>query len=527
MIRDYRETIRKSRYLLLLGFLAIFILSGNSEVFAGSEEHAPGVDKAMESVSDITSEASNANADQLSTHEEAHTAANNTEVSSKEHEEGHEEGHGGPIVHILLSLVVIIIAAKLGGDIALRLGQPEVLGELVVGVLIGNLTLLGFGYFEYIEHDAALGILSELGVILLLFEVGLETNVNEMTKVGVSSLLVAILGVIAPFFLGWGVAAFFAPDAETLVHVFVGATLTATSVGITARVLKDIGKIQQQESKIILGAAVIDDVLGLLTLAVCGGIITAANTGQALEIASFAKIVIMAIGFLAGAVVIGSLTSPHLFRLATNLRSHGLLLASSLAICFGLSYLAALVGLAPIVGAFTAGLILDEVHYKDLSTRQNDATIEQLIAPITSLLVPVFFVIMGAKVDVTVFGNVGILGFALGLTLAAIIGKQVCAFGVREKGLDRLVVGLGMIPRGEVGLIFIGIGAAMKLHGHPVVDSATFGAVVIMVIITTMVTPPLIKWRFGKIDSGKKAKSGSESNETMVNGSSSGFEAHP
>lgn len=408
-------------------------------------------------------------------------------------------GHGGAIMPVLLSLIVILFAAKIGGHFALRLKQPEVLGELVVGVIIGNLALLGIGGLEYLEHDDYVSILSELGVILLLFEVGLETNINEMKQVGWSSLLAAVLGVAAPFFLGWWVAAIFAPEAETLVHVFVGATLTATSVGITARVLKDIGKIQSKEAKIVLGAAVIDDVLGLLVLAVVGGIITAAESGGAVDVLGLVKILFLAVGFLVTAVVIGQRLMPKLFAAASYLRSHGLLLAFSLLVCFGLAYLAALVGLAPIVGAFTAGLILDEVHYEDLARRSDTESIEELIAPLTGVLVPIFFVIMGARVDLTVFTDTSVLSFAFWLTAAAILGKQVCGLGVVQKGVDRLAVGLGMIPRGEVGLIFIGIGAAMRLHGHPVVDPATFGAVVIMVIVTTMVTPPLITWRFGRL----------------------------
>ena len=407
-------------------------------------------------------------------------------------------GHGGPVIPVLLSLITILLAAKIGGDIAVRLGQPEVLGELIVGVVLGNLSLLGLGYLENFKPNEIIEILSELGVILLLFEVGLESSVSEMTKVGWSALSAAILGVVVPFFLGWGVAAYFVPDAGTLVHVFVGATLTATSVGITARVLKDLGKVKTDEAKIILGAAVIDDVLGLLTLAVVSAIIGATNTGAEMEVAGIAKIVVLAVGFLFVAILLGRYLSPLCFRVATILRAHGMLLATSLIICFGLSYLAALVGLAPIVGAFTAGLILEPIHYEELASRNNDSTIENLIEPITALLVPIFFVIMGERVDLRVFADPSIVGFAFWLTLVAIIGKQICSLGVLQKGLDKLVVGLGMIPRGEVGLIFVGIGASMTLHGKPVVDDATFGAVVIMVIVTTMVTPPLIKWRFAR-----------------------------
>jgi len=416
-------------------------------------------------------------------------------------------GGGGPITDVLLQIVIVLLAAKIGGDIAVRLNQPEVLGELVMGVVLGSCALFGVSWFDGLKTSEYIAILSELGVILLLFEVGLETNVKEMASVGTSALIVALLGVVVPFFLGWGVAWFFIPEADTLVHVFVGATLTATSVGITARVLKDLGKIQTKESKIILGAAVIDDVLGLMTLAVVSGIITAVDAGGQFETTEIFKIIGKAIAFLGGAIFLGHYCSGPLMKAATYLRSRGLLLAISLVICFGLSYIAqAIAGLAAIVGAFTAGLILDEVHYEDLAEKDaKGATIEELIAPITSLLVPIFFVVMGARVDVSVFGNFSILGFALTLTLMAIIGKQVCALGVREKDIDGTAVGLGMIPRGEVGLIFAGIGASLTLAGKPVIDSATFGAVVIMVIITTMATPPLIKWRFGQLSGSEPA----------------------
>lgn len=405
-------------------------------------------------------------------------------------------GHGAAVSAVLLSLVIILLAAKIGGDIAVRLGQPEVLGELSVGVLIGNLALFGFDGLEYLRHDPAMEILSELGVILLLFAVGLETSVKDMMKVGPSALFVAVLGVLVPGFIGWAISKAFMPEAHELVHVFVGATLCATSVGITARVLKDLGKIRTEESRIILGAAVIDDVLGLLVLAIVTGIIQATNAGATLETSAIVGKIVLAFGFLAVAIVVGTFFSPLLFRIATRMRSHGILLATSLVVCFGLSYLAALVELAPIVGAFTAGLILEPVHYRDLSTRSNNAEIDELIEPIAALLVPIFFVSMGAKVEILKFADWSILGFAFALTIGAIIGKQVCSLGVLSKSADRLLVGLGMIPRGEVGLIFAGIGYSLMLNGQRVIDSAAFGAVVFMVIVTTMVTPPAIKWRY-------------------------------
>jgi len=402
-------------------------------------------------------------------------------------------GQGVEIGRVFLALILILLAAKIGGELAERIRQPAVLGELVFGVILGNLALVGYHGLEFLKADQAVELLAQIGVVLLLFEVGLESNLKEMMGVGLSSFLVALLGVITPFVLGWGVGAWFLPQENPLVHVFLGATLTATSVGITARVLKDLGKIKSQEGKIILGAAVVDDVMGLVILAGVTGIISAANTGgSGISAVSIALIIGKAMVFLVGALVLGVYLSPRLFKLASRLRVHGVLLTTSISGCFLLAYLASEIELAPIVGAFAAGLILDPVHYRDFTDR-GEHGIEELIRPITTFLVPIFFVLMGIRVDLTTFARVEILGFAAVLTLAAMIGKQACALGVVEKGLDRLSVGIGMIPRGEVGLIFAGIGSSMVLRGELVVSSSTFSAVVIMVIVTTLATPPVLK----------------------------------
>ena len=401
-------------------------------------------------------------------------------------------GHGGPVVPVLLGLVLILAAAKLGGEIFERLGQPAVLGELLFGIVLGNLALTGYGGFGFLATDPGLEILAQLGVILLLFQVGLESNIQEMLSVGWSSLLVAVLGVIAPFLLGWGVSAWLLPGEETLAHLFIGATLSATSVGITARVLKDLGKVSTRESKIILGAAVIDDVLGLVILSVVAGTIGAANTGGSLATLDALGIVAKAIAFLVGAILAGGWLSQRVFRLASTLQIQGILLALSLAACFLLAYLADRIGLATIVGAFAAGLILDGVQYRDLGERTKHS-IEELIHPIAGFLVPVFFVLMGARVDLSSFGHLGVLGFAAMLSLAAILGKVICAAGVLERGLDRLSVAVGMVPRGEVGLIFAGLGAQLTLHGRQVITPPVFAAVVVMVIVTTLITPPALK----------------------------------
>jgi len=412
------------------------------------------------------------------------------EIQTDEKESGEEDDFAS----ILLALVIILLAAKLGGDLCERVKQPAVLGELIFGVILGNVYLLGFGGFEHIKHHISIEILAEIGVIILLFEVGLESNLKEMMSVGLVSFFVAILGVIAPFLLGWGVSAMFLPDASIYIHIFIGATLTATSVGITARVLQDMGRIRYRESKIILGAAVIDDVLGLVILAIVTGVISSANAGgDGVSSGLVLLIIFKAFAFIFGSILIGGLVAPKIFGFVAKLRGTGLLISFSLMFCFILAYFAKIIDLAPIVGAFAAGLILDDVHYKDL-TSKGEANLSVLLRPIAAFLVPIFFVYMGIKVDIMSFGNVSILGFALVLTIAAIAGKQICSLGVIfEKKINKWVIGLGMIPRGEVGLIFVGIGAKLTIDGQPVIDSNTFSAVIIMVILTTLVTPPVLK----------------------------------
>lgn len=401
--------------------------------------------------------------------------------------------HAGSVASVLLSLTVILIAAKVGGDLAVRLGQPSVLGELLFGVLLGNLPLFGVTAIESIEHDASIDLLAQLGVIILLFEVGLESTVAQMMKVGLSSFLVAIVGVLAPFSLGWGVAAWLLPTHSSYVHAFLGAALTATSVGITARVLKDLGRSDTDEARIILGAAVIDDVMGLVVLAVVSGVITAADSGTSLSALDVGLMLGKAVAFLLGALVIGMRLSPRVFALASLLKARGVLLAVGLAFCFLLSWLASAIGLAPIVGAFAAGLVLEQVHYRDFVDR-GEHQLEELVQPISQFLVPVFFVLMGMRTDLRAFGDLGVLGLAAALIAAAVLGKQACYFGVVGKGIDRLSVGIGMIPRGEVGLIFANIGASLTVRGEHIVDGATYSATVVMVIVTTMLTPPALKW---------------------------------
>jgi Kef-type K+ transport system membrane component KefB len=362
-------------------------------------------------------------------------------------------------------------------------------------VLLGNLGLFGFTILDPLKNSSPLAILAEIGAILLLFEVGVESDLLQLLAVGWSSLLVAILGVIAPMALGYIVARYIIPEAGWLSHLFVGATLTATSVGITARVLKDLGRSSTTEARIILGAAVADDVIGLVVLAVITGLATAAGEGSGLSSVGWSAtfwIIGKAVLFLTLAVVVGRLWSQRMFTYAARLRVAGVLVALCICFCFVLATLAVIAGLAPIVGAFAAGVVLEEVHYQPFLAR-GERKVQDLLFPLTTLVVPVFFVVMGLRVDLRSFSSPAVLAFAGLITVAAVIGKQICGLGVLERGVSRLAIGVGMIPRGEVGLIFAGLGSTLMLQGEPVLSQTTFSALVLMIMLTTFITPPLLK----------------------------------
>jgi Kef-type K+ transport system membrane component KefB len=409
-------------------------------------------------------------------------------------------GQADPVSPVLLGLVVLFTGAKLGGYLAAKLSQPVVLGELLAGVLFGNLSLVGFTQLDFIASGEIFSILAGIGVVLLLFEVGLESSLRDLMKVGVMALVVALIGVILPFALGVAVSFYFTPGKSIYVHYFVGATLCATSVGITARVLKDMKKLYLQESQIILGAAVIDDVLGLLILAIVSGVITSLDSGSgglgALDVLGIAG---KAFAFLIGALILGTKFAPSLFRLGARLKVEGMLVSLSLSCCFLLSYIASLVGLAPIVGAFAAGLVLDGAGFPKLFNEEK--SLEDLLVPISRFFVPLFFVHMGMQVDLTTLLDFKVVLFGLSLTAVAIIGKQACGLGVMgTKNLSKLTIGIGMIPRGEVGLIFASIGSQLTLAGEPVVGKSLYSAILIMVMITTLITPPALKWSINKMD---------------------------
>lgn len=414
-----------------------------------------------------------------------------------------------PTPTAFLWIAVLLLVAKVSSLIE-RFGQPAVLGELVAGVILGNLAFLGITMFEPITHNEIIKFLAELGVVILLFQIGLESNISKMRAVGMRAFLVATIGVVVPFILGtYLVGPFLMPGLSASAYLFLGASLTATSVGITARVFRDLGKLQQPEAQIVLGAAVLDDVMGLIILAVVSAIVTLGSV----SLGTISWITAKAVIFLVGSIVGGQLLAPHLGRLLSRVHS-GSGMKFTLAIGFGLifAWLASIVGLAPIVGAFAAGLILDPIHFRhfrqpqlirevqdsltavDKATRQRVATIlehhaehhiDELIEPVAYFLVPLFFVFTGMEVELETLLNPTVLLVALGVTIAAFVGKIVS--GLAAGKVNKWIVGFGMIPRGEVGLIFASIGKSLG-----VVSDEVFSVIVIMVIASTLVTPIIL-----------------------------------
>lgn len=375
---------------------------------------------------------------------------------------------------VLAQLVVILLSAKLFGELAERLGQPPVLGELLGGVA------LGLGVVRFFRPEAPiLETLSELGVLLLMFQTGLRSDLGELLEVGSSSMAVAATGVALPFLAGWGAMTAFGRGG--LPAVFVGAAMTATSVGITARVLSDLGKLRTREARIVLGAAVLDDVIGVILLAVVSG---AAATG-AFSVVLALRTTLLSAGFLGAALWLGPHMTRRLVALLSRMRVGGVLVASAVVFAFSAALLAHALGTALIVGAFTAGILL--------AGTERRVDVDAAIAPVADLFVPVFFVMTGARADLRAYlplrpDAAGLLGLTAALIALAVFAKLAAGWAARGPGLNRLAIGVGMIPRGEVGLIFAGLGLSSG-----VLDKPLFAALVGMVVATTLVAPPLLK----------------------------------
>lgn len=402
---------------------------------------------------------------------------------------------GVPIERFLFTLAAVTIAAKVTGHAARKLGQPPVLGELVAGVLLGA-SVLNIIPATGGLHDV-LALLAELGVILLLFEIGLETDLKEMTRVGAAATTVAAVGVIVPFALGFLVWYYWQPDLAPGTHgdsvgmvaIFVGATLTATSVGITSRVLTDMKQMNTPEARIVLGAAIVDDVFGLVILAIVSGLVA----GATLSIFGIALKFAIAVGFLVAAVVVGRWVMPRVLGVVERMDTRGVLVAAAFAFALALSGLASLAGSAMIIGAFAAGLVLS-------STNQFDF-IRDRMEPIVDIFAPIFFLYVGSAVDLSLlnpFGenfDVEILTVAGVILLVAIVGKVVAGYSVGwgSQKLNHLAIGVGMIPRGEVGLIFAHLGL-----DSGVIGKEAFNAIVLVVMMTTFIAPPFLKMIFSR-----------------------------
>jgi Kef-type K+ transport system membrane component KefB len=414
---------------------------------------------------------------------------------------------------VLLSLVIIYFASKLGGEICSRINLPPVLGELVGGVLIG---ISAFRLLVFPESSAAedsliismlqntagltpesassvfaaqsevITLLSELGVIILLFEIGLESDLKELIRVGPLAAVVAVVGVVTPFVMGTlGLVYIF--NIPVIPAVFAGAALTATSIGITAKVLAELGQLGSKEGQIIIGAAVLDDILGIVVLAVVASLV---KTGE-IQISNIIYLIISAAVFLIGSILIGRLVSPLFVGLVNGMETRGEVLITGLVFAFALSYVATVIHLEGILGAFAAGLILAETEKRK--------ELEAQIIPIADFLVPIFFVCVGAKTDLSVLNpavpsNREGLIIATFLIVVAILGKVITGFTIfGNPDLNKLAIGVGMIPRGEVGLVFAGVGSASGA-----LSEATEAAIIVMVISTTFIAPPLLRLVFGE-----------------------------
>ncbi len=377
---------------------------------------------------------------------------------------------------LLFGLIIIYASAKVMGELAVRVGQSAVLGELLAGVLVGG-SVLGL-----VHETETLKLLGEIGVMLLLFEVGLESDLQSFLRVGRSAAAVAAIGVIVPFGLGYPLA--LALNLNHMQAVFISATLTATSVAISARVLSDLNRLKTAEGNIILGAAVIDDILGLVILAVVLGL-AASGTVSWLQAGRTAGLAVL---FLTGAIVLG-IKYAHLFsRLVNLMRTRGALISAAMIFILLLGYLSEELQMAPLIGAFAAGLIL--------ARTEHHARIVDFMKPVADVVVPVFFVMIGAAVDLSHLNpfnpqNVTVLWLAAGLTMAAIIGKLASGLGAIGEKANRWAIGVGMIPRGEVGIIFASVGLSSAI-----IDQAQYSAILVMVALTTLMAPILLKLLF-------------------------------
>lgn len=375
---------------------------------------------------------------------------------------------GASVAELLLVLVGIFIATKLFGEAAQRIGQPAVLGELIAGVILGGSVL---GLLD--PTDPVIHVLAEIGVMVLLFEIGLHTDLRALIRVGKSATLVGLVGLTLPFLGGYFVAIWL--GQSSIVALVCGAALTATSIGISARVLSDLGRLETPEGQVVLGAAVLDDVVGLIILSVVAGIVG----GEGVTTLGVAKTAGIALGFVVVALLVGGIVAPPVFRIVERIKTAGALGLIALAFAFAMAALASMAGSALIIGAFAAGLVLHG------TPQRHD--IERSTTAIGHFFVPIFFAAVGASVELSAFGDPDALLVGGALIVVGIVGKVAAGYAPFWFSGSKLLVGVAMVPRGEVGLIFAQMGLASGAIGADI-----FGALMLMVLVTTFVTPPLL-----------------------------------
>lgn len=392
---------------------------------------------------------------------------------------------GYDLALILGNLLIIIIVARLAAELAELIKIPAVLGEIVAGIIIGPSALGLIDPIKNLDVANMVLLLGEIGVILLLFQVGLEMDLGEMAKVGKPALLVALIGVLVPFAAGFGVASAFGESGK--ISLFIGAALTATSVGITARVLGDLRALALRESRIVLGAAVADDVLGLIILTVVVKVVTEGSISVGVVLETIG----LAVGFLVITGLLAIYVIPKTFtRIDRVAKSSTTIVAISFALMLAFSLLANQAKLAFIIGAFMAGLAVGR--------SQQHERIAEGLNPLGHIFIPVFFASIGINADLDAMFQPSVLALATVLTVVAIIGKLVAGFGIGRSPGDKLLIGIGMIPRGEVGLIFASIGLSKGI-----LDNELYGALLLMVLVTTLITPPLLRFKLAKRQESK------------------------
>ncbi len=437
------------------------------------------------------------------------------DIDQVQHGEDSDHAAGSGSAHVatvtFVMLAVLLMAAKIGGVVE-KFGQPSVVGELAAGVVLSAVAYFGFDLLTQARHDSTMAFLAELGAIILLFQVGLESNISKLLQVGMNSVYVAMIGAVLPFVIGtFLVGPLMFPEQSLVAHLFIGAALVATSVGIPATVFRSLKKAHTRPARTFLGATLIDDVLGLITLAV----VSALAVGGEVTPVFVATLAGKAFGFLIIAIILGNILAPYISR-GFSMISTGTGMKMSIAFAFALlyAYLASLVGLAPIVGAFAAGLILDAVHFKSfevpeiakdlmkikgfdknerkqinqLIEHHSHSHVEELISSISLILVPLFFVYTGLQVDFASLLQPELYLYAVVIALAAIFAKVAAGFAAKGDFKEKLLVGVAMVPRGEVGLIFASVGKSLGA-----LNDELFSVIVLVIILTTFVAPPLVK----------------------------------